>query len=133
MPSKAEFETLIETVGGEDSAGIKLKSASGWKSAREEAVGTDDYGFTALPGGYRREDDLSGFVTQNIESYDFIGYGALAYFWSSTEDIETSTRLDGNRIRVDHAFCMSLDDRYTDSGIWGESMDNALSVRCVKD
>ncbi|MGM9985270.1 MAG: fibrobacter succinogenes major paralogous domain-containing protein, partial [Fibrobacter intestinalis] len=30
LPSEAEWETLITAVGGEDVAGLKLKSTSGW-------------------------------------------------------------------------------------------------------
>ena len=133
LPSKDEFETLIQTVGGSDNAGIKLKSVDGWKFEKKETVGTDEYGFTALPGGFRKEDDLSDYVTENIESYDFIGDKTEAYFWSSTEDVETSTRLDGNRILVDHAFCMSLENRYAKADILGEPMINAMSVRCILD
>lgn len=133
LPSKDEFETLIQTVGGSDNAGIKLKSVDGWKFEKKETVGTDEYGFTALPGGYRMEYDFSGYVSQNVKSYDFIGDKTAAYFWSSTEDIESSTRLDRNSILVDHAFSMFLDNRYASADIGGEPMDNALSVRCILD
>ena len=132
LPSKTEFETLLKTVGGADSAGIKLKSVDGWKFEKKETVGTDDYGFTALPGGYRKEDNLSGLVvTGNIESYDFIGDKVLAYFWTSTEDIETSTRLSDGGILLDHAFSLLMKNVWADAILSGEYMDNAMSVRCV--
>ena len=130
LPSKTEFETLLKTVG-EDSAGIKLKSVDGWKFEKKETVGTDDYGFTALPGGYRKEDNLSGIVTGNIESYDFIGDKVLAYFWTSTEDIATSTRLSDGGILLDHAFSLLMKNVWADAILSGEYMDNAMSVRCV--
>ena len=134
LPSKAEFETLLKTVGGQDSAGIKLKSVDGWKFEKKETVGTDDYGFTALPGGYRKEDNLSGIVvTGNIESYDFIGDKVLAYFWTSTEDIKTSTRLSDGGILLDHAFSLFMKNVYADAAFMGEYMDNAMSVRCIMD
>jgi len=50
--------------------GSKLKATSGWCSSGN---GTDDYGFSALPGGYR----------SNYGYYYHMGYGA--YFWSSTQ------------------------------------------------
>ena len=132
LPSKTEFEILLKTVGGQDSAGIKLKSVDGWKFEKKETVGTDDYGFTALPGGYRKEDNLSGVVvTGNIESYDFIGDKVLAYFWTSTEDIKTSTRLSDGGILLDHAFSLFMKNVYADAVFIGEYMDNAMSVRCV--
>ena len=134
LPSKAEFETLLKTVGGADSAGIKLKSVDGWKFEKKETVGTDDYGWTALPGGYRKEDNLSGVVvTGNIESYDFIGDKVLAYFWTSTEDIKTSTRLSDGGILLDHAFSLLMKNVWADAILSGEYMDNAMSVRCIMD
>ncbi len=51
-------------------AGKNLKSTTGWTSGGN---GTNDFGFTALPGGYR-------FPTGN-----FYHLGNLSYFWSSTE------------------------------------------------
>ena len=134
LPSKDEFETLIQTVGGSDNAGIKLKSVDGWKFEKKETVGTDDYGFTTLPGGYRKEDNLSGIVvTGNIESYDFIGDKVLAYFWTSTEDIKTSTRLSDGGVLLDHAFSLFMKNVYADAAFMGEYMDNAMSVRCIID
>ena len=47
IPSDAEWTTLVNYVG--DSAGKKLKSTSGWD---RNGNGTDDYGWSALPGGY---------------------------------------------------------------------------------
>ena len=38
LPSKDEFETLIQTVGGSGNAGIKLKSVDGWKFEKKETV-----------------------------------------------------------------------------------------------
>jgi len=47
LPSDAEWTALKNTVGGNSTAGTKLKSATGWDS---NGNGTDDYGFSALPG-----------------------------------------------------------------------------------
>ena len=57
------------------SAGTKLKKNDALWTAN---TGTDDYGFSALPGGYRN----------NVGSFDFIG--SLASFWSATEDFGSS-------------------------------------------
>jgi uncharacterized protein (TIGR02145 family) len=51
-------------------AGLNLKSINGWYTGGN---GTDEFGFTALPGGYR-----------NTYGY-FIYLGYIGYFWSSTE------------------------------------------------
>jgi uncharacterized protein (TIGR02145 family) len=49
LPSKAEWDGLIAATGGGE-AGSKLKAASGWADG---SGGTDDFGFSALPGGSR--------------------------------------------------------------------------------
>ncbi len=65
LPSRIEFETLFEAVGGQTTAGKMLKSVSGWS----EKNGIDAYSFMALPVGY----------------WDG-GYGnGYTIFWSSTE------------------------------------------------
>jgi uncharacterized protein (TIGR02145 family) len=75
VPSQGEWITLIEYVvggyvdDGLEKAGKKLKSKTGWK---DKGNGTDEYGFSALPGGYGYGDDYLG------------GYGYGGYWWSTT-------------------------------------------------
>ena len=71
LPSYDEWKPLFSTVGGENAAGTALKSTSDWNY---NGNGTDAYGFSALPVGYR---DNNGY-------YGNVGY--FAYFWSSTAD-----------------------------------------------
>jgi len=47
LPSLAEWNTLIATVGGVSTAGTKLKATNGWNNSGN---GQDAYGFAALPG-----------------------------------------------------------------------------------
>jgi uncharacterized protein (TIGR02145 family) len=68
LPNDAEWETLENTVGR--SAGKKLKSTSGWNN---NGNGTDEYGFSALPGG-------NGFSDGSFRST-----GNFGYWWSATE------------------------------------------------
>jgi uncharacterized protein (TIGR02145 family)/uncharacterized repeat protein (TIGR02543 family) len=68
LPSSAEWTTLTSFVGS--SAGRKLKSQSGWYN---NGNGTDEYGFSALPGGYGN----SGGYFNNA--------GYYGYWWSATE------------------------------------------------
>lgn len=66
---------MIELLGGEDVAGDKLKSTSGWKYKGDENPayqGTNSSGFNGLPGGSREDDG----TYWNFESY--------GYWWSST-------------------------------------------------
>jgi len=67
LPSNVEWNTLITEVGGVSTAKTKLKATSGWDNGTN---GTDDYGFSALPG--------RGECYPN--SYD------IGVWWSSTEN-----------------------------------------------
>jgi uncharacterized protein (TIGR02145 family)/uncharacterized repeat protein (TIGR02543 family) len=112
LPSYAEWDTLINFVGGESTAGEKLKSSRGWGSYRN---GTDEYGFSALPGNRVRND---GYVSSSSE----VGPG---YWWSATESS------DG-----DYAFYWSIS--YTgrvakDASSKTERYGWRNSVRCVQD
>jgi uncharacterized protein (TIGR02145 family) len=70
LPTKAEYETLDNAVGGSSTAGTKLKAKSGWNSGGN---GTDDYGFSALPGGCGNSDGY----------FDYVGYSGG--WWSASE------------------------------------------------
>jgi uncharacterized protein (TIGR02145 family) len=101
---------LTDYVGGSEIAGEKLKSTSGWDNDRN---GTDDYGFSALPGG--GGDDYYG---------RFYGIGISGYWWSKTTANYTSEgeawyRYMGSRDAV---------GREKDS-----RTDKFFSVRCVQD
>ncbi|MCL2220649.1 MAG: fibrobacter succinogenes major paralogous domain-containing protein, partial [Chitinispirillia bacterium] len=70
LPSDKEWTALTDFVGGREVAGTKLKSKTGWPGKPKAA--TDDYGFSALPGGSR----WSG-------SFYNVGHGG--HWWSATE------------------------------------------------
>jgi uncharacterized protein (TIGR02145 family) len=76
VPSDAEWQTLVNYLGGSSVAGGKMKEAgtTHWSSPNTGA--TNESGFSALPGGSRYGD----FATA-----DYVSMGYLAYFWSSTE------------------------------------------------
>ena len=104
LPSGAEWDVLMTAVGGKEVAGGKLKAKSGWSN---NGNGTDEYGFTALPGG-------SGYHNGR-----FGGVGELSYWWSSTANGRGHAVICGmsNNERAECAY---------DDG-------NYLSVRCVRD
>ena len=104
IPTDAEWTTLETAVGG--AAGTKLKSTSGWSSSGN---GTDAYGFSALPAGYR---NFTG-------DFDFVGI--YADFWSATES------------GTDNAYIPVLDFRRAYMYTNYYSKNDALSVRCVQD
>jgi uncharacterized protein (TIGR02145 family)/uncharacterized repeat protein (TIGR02543 family) len=89
LPSREEWGNLAKVAGGtgdygtDGTAGKALKSTIGWnnKSDGTNGNGTDNYGFSALPGGHRNFDNTYGSegnssgwwtttaVTNNINAY----------------------------------------------------------------
>jgi uncharacterized protein (TIGR02145 family) len=111
VPSDAEWQTLVDYLGGNLVAGGKMKEAgtTHWLSPNTGA--TNESGFSGLPGGGRVAPGIYG------------NKGNYAYFWSATEEVELSG----------YAWLRSLD--FDNSGIsrYGHCMPWGYSVRCVKD
>ena len=103
LPSHAEWNTLITAVG--DSAGIKLKSTTGWPQGTL-GIGTDAYGFSGLPSGWN---NVGNFYNAGID----------ATFWSSSEDTQ------------DEAYTMHL--YYISGHQPRDNKYYGFAVRCVKD
>jgi uncharacterized protein (TIGR02145 family) len=84
LPSRVDWNNLVNAAGGRDMAGGKLKSQVGWD-------GTDELGFSALPGGSHQSDgfrsvDTSGsWWSSTTESINQTGtgqgLGARFYYW----------------------------------------------------
>lgn len=106
LPSDEEWNILWDAVGGIDTAGLKLKSTSGWY---DNGNGTDSFGFAVLPAGYRYNDG-----SLNYE-------GDYAYFWSSTEYGSNS------------AYYWFFDYHGDDVYRFGSTKDRGFSVRCLRD
>jgi uncharacterized protein (TIGR02145 family) len=106
IPTDEEWEELVSYVGGKDVAGIKLKSQSRWK---DNGNGTDEFGFTALPGGYRLG---SG-------SFGYVGYYGL--WWSATESGTNS------------AWDRSVDYGSSNLSRYYNNKELGFSVRCLRD
>jgi uncharacterized protein (TIGR02145 family) len=109
LPSSAEWTALVTAVGYP--SGTKLKSTSGWNDYNgASGNGTDEYGFSALPGGTR------------YSGGGFFDVGLYGYWWTATED------------SADFAYCRNM---YYDSGNVGCDIFNyksyGRSVRCVGD
>ena len=110
LPSKKEFEILISVAGGEATAGLKLKSASGWYIDDERnGNGEDAYSFAVLPAGGRTDGG---------------DYGEASIYMS----FFTSTEKDSYSAYV---LTFGFDMDKVDMG--GGSKNVASSVRCVKD
>jgi uncharacterized protein (TIGR02145 family) len=108
LPSRGEWNDLMTAVGGSSTAGKKLKSQTGWDSY-SGISSTDDYGFSALPGGYR---GTGGY---------FYNAGSSGYWWSAKED--------GSGYAYFRGMGYDYDNVYEDYG----SKDSGFSVRCLKN
>jgi len=106
IPSDAEWNVMMTVIGGSSAAGARLKAAKGWN---KNGNGNDQFGFSALPGGYGSS---SG-------SFDDVGY--LGSWWSATE---------GN---AGNAYSRGM--YYNNSIVGRDIIDKSFlrSVRCIQD
>jgi uncharacterized protein (TIGR02145 family) len=74
----ADWAQLTYYSGGLEVAGGKLKSIRGWSDGNN---GTDEIGFSGIPGGYR------------VENGTFLNLGSIGIWWSTTES-KTSSAID---------------------------------------
>jgi uncharacterized protein (TIGR02145 family) len=120
LPDTADWRTLVTTAGGKKTAGKLLKSKSGWN---ENGNGTDNYGFLALPSGYRHHMD-GGF-------YDV---GKVGVWWTTTEKDLRDYRHGGwveRDFDYDEVYCRVIHDYYVSEQC--NSREFGFSVRCVAD
>lgn len=108
VPSNDDFTTLISYLGGESSAGGKLKESetTHWVSPNSE--GNNESGFSGLPGGY-------------LTAENFMSIRTEGYWWSSTESNSVN------------AFFINLKSSNGSAITASGLKTNGLSVRCVKD
>jgi len=107
LPHRTEWEELLSFVGGSSIAGSKLKALTDWNESLELYPKTDEYGFSALPGG-RHDGKFS------------LG-GEYGYWWTSRER-------DANDAY--HLYLRSNSNSFT----WNYLNKGIhYSVRCVQD
>jgi len=109
LPSDDEWTTLIDFVGGREIAYNKLRAANGWSndSKGNSGNGTDDFGFSALPGGFK--------------VLDFCCIGSYGGWWSVTND----------NVYANTWGVSIFGEKYVVMGRSGKMSLN--SVRCVAD
>lgn len=124
LPSHYEFEELINfidptfgygghTTGASSSTtGKYLKSKTGWNYYSASTVGTDAYGFSALPGGYRNSQG----------NFDYAGHETS--FWSSGEYYSEKALM---------AYVLILRYNFEKAVLDGNTKFLAHSVRCLQD
>ena len=114
LPNNTEWQAFLMAVGGRSTAGKVLKSQTGWNDYKgTSGNGTDAFGFTALPAGFRF-----------CDGGDFLEEGKYTYFWSSVE-YERDRETNANNVYVYY---------YGDNAnLYFYPKIYAFSVRCVKD
>jgi uncharacterized protein (TIGR02145 family) len=105
IPSDAEWTILTDMLGGEEIAGKKMKSTTGWIN---NGNGNNRSGFNALPGGYCNNNGYFFYITEN------------GYWWSSSEDYF------GSAYRL-------LSNKDTRVSRYGNGKNDGFSVRCLRD
>jgi uncharacterized protein (TIGR02145 family) len=114
LPTAKEWSALAVAAGGKEIAGAAFKSKKSWtKFSGKSGNGTDKYGFSVFPCGFR-------YVCSG-----FFGYGFYAFFWSITESEIYGA--ESNAV-----------GRYLHSGeikITGDEYNKSSmrSVRCLRD
>jgi uncharacterized protein (TIGR02145 family) len=117
IPSDAEWGALMQFVNPKCSptyddcadAGKLLKATSGWNDYRgQSGNGTDDYGFSALPGGC-------------ISGVHFDDVGNFGHWWSATE------------YNADKAYSWLVSYSYEDLRRNRLDKSSLRSVRCLQD
>ena len=108
LPSVQDWEDLGEAAGGyyADGTGNRLKATNGW---RENGNGTDDYGFSALPGG-----------SYDYRNGSFNVNGYHGQWWTATE-----------RNRSAEHRAMSYNSNNVTGQ--GDAKSYGFSVRCVRN
>ncbi len=110
VPTDAEWTTLITFLGGTTVAGGKLKESGVKHWIEPNTDATDDFAFSALPGGYRNG---SGGAYQFVKS--------LGYFWSSSEFSATNGYM---RYISNNSASITRNNSVKSTG---------YSVRCIRD
>ena len=118
LPNCEDWNNLVQTAGGNDAAGRKLKSQTGWNwnnhsGGSANSNGTDEFGFSALPGGGRQLNGRFGYA------------GFYGGFWSATE---TAKRGVSGNIAWDRN--MGGDGDYVNE--FGAPKNAGTSVRCIQ-
>ena len=106
LPSKEEWQTLVNFAGGDNVAGKKLKARNGWN---KESNGTDEFGFSALPGGFFSSEDGK-----------FYKIGEETCWWNSSE------------YNSNNAYRWGMDSKAA-IGLYYRNKSRMNGVRCVKD
>ncbi len=113
LPLKEDFDKLLQYVAENkksESSFLALIAESGWQDGQSDIIGTNEFGFSALPIGYSEGCNRSAC---------FHGNGSEAHFWSGTKESEST------------AFYLHLSSTGT-ATLSQHDSSHLLSVRCFK-
>ena len=120
LPDSKEWLLAIKHIGNYSDVDKKLISKIGWNDyTRVGDNVTDEYGFSALPGGLR------GKSYNGVPGYDGIGYHGM--WWSATD-----WRMKLGSDSPDDADVWDISYYGGVSNYGGSETDAGLSVRCVE-
>jgi len=107
LPSRDEWDDLVDAAGGKGVAGKRLKAKSGWI---DNGNGTDNFGFSALPGGAKS-------FTLRLDA------GSGGVWWMATKD------------RAGQVYRRYIDSTIDYVGEYGDNIGigDGYSVRCVQE
>jgi uncharacterized protein (TIGR02145 family) len=116
VPTDGEWSTLTDYLGGDNVAGGKMKTTTGWNDYEgQSGNGTNESGFSGLPGGTRGGGGFSP------SGFAFLGFHG---FWWCTSDISSY----GVSWRIIYNFSTSTSP-LPDYG----ASQSGFSVRCLRD
>lgn len=115
LPDYDDWCALVNIAGGTEIAGTKLKSKDGWFFREGDTVGTDDFGFSALPGGY---------YTPRTDS--FLACGGMGIWWGNAPRKHCGNSNSAMSFTLEF-FTGHVSMNYGNKSLLG------LSVRCVRD
>ncbi len=109
LPTNNEWQNLIvylQEQGYTKTTGKALKSTNHWNN---NGNGTDDFGFNALPAGYR-----------DYMSQEAVEFGTQAFFWSATANVGEGV------------YTLKLDANSDEAKSYVAYRYGGCSVRCIK-
>ena len=111
LPDTTEWNELFVEVGGKKNAGTVLRSANDWNRGNK---GSNKYGFSVLPAGYRNYDgSFGGAASKSDEEY--------AFFWTSADGED------------DNGYFVYMTSEANGAGWNFGDKKYSKSVRCVRD
>jgi uncharacterized protein (TIGR02145 family) len=115
LPDNSDWNALVNAAGGRHTAGTKLKSILGWQVEDGISAHTDNFRFSALPGGFGAPNN----------SYHFAGsYGG---WWSATEQ-------DGSPLpKYGYAWYWSMNSYFAGVYLNWYFQEYGRSVRCLSE